>query len=85
MAWRTIAHHGRSWDVRPAAERRSSTADWQLIFAFRPTGETRTGQTRWALHPFTGHDKARLFVRAELVTDEALLALLESALSSHGG
>lgn len=85
MAWRTIAHDGRSWDVRPAAERRSSTADWQLIFGFRPTGQTGSGQTRWALHPFTGRDKARLFVRAELVTDDGLQALLESVAPPRGG
>ena len=85
MAWRTIAHHGRSFDVRPAAERRSSTKDWQLIFAFRPTGEQGSSRTRWAPHHFTGPDKARLFVRAELVTDDELLALLESVLPPHGG
>ncbi|MGD0484601.1 MAG: hypothetical protein ABSB58_08085 [Gemmatimonadales bacterium] len=71
--------------MRPAAERRSSTADWQLIFGFRPTGEQGSGRTRWALHHFTGHDKARLFVRAELVTDDELAALLESVLPPHGG
>lgn len=85
MAWRTIAHHGRTWDVRPAAERRSSTADWQLVFAFRPAGETGSGRTRWAPHSFTGHDKARLFVRAERVTDDELTALLESVLPPNGG
>ena len=85
MAWRTIAHHGRTWEVRPAAERRSSTADWQLIFGFRPAGEQGAGRTRWALHSHTGPDKASLFARADLVTNDDLAALLESVLREHGG
>ena len=85
MAWRTIAHHGRTWEVRPAAERRSSTADWQLIFAFRPVGEPAGGRTRWALHSHTGRDKASLFAQADRVTDDDLATLLESVLREHGG
>jgi len=85
MAWRTISHHGRTWDVRPAAERRSGVADWQLVFGFRPSGEATSGRTRWVPHPFTGRDKASLFKRADLVTDDDLVALLESALPRDGG
>ncbi len=85
MAWRTIAHHGRTWAVRPAAERRSTTTDWQLIFGFRPAGEKAGVRTRWALHSHTGRDKASLFVRADLVTDDELLTLLEGVLRAEGG
>lgn len=78
-------HLGRSWDVRPAAERRSSTADWQLVFAFRPVGGPSAGRTRWAVHPRTGRNKASLFVQADLVTDDDLAALLEGVLRDEGG
>ena len=85
MAWRTISHHGRTWDVRPATERRPGISDWQLIFGFRPSGEVASSRTRWAPHPFTGRDKASLFKRADLVTDDELAALLESVLPRDGG
>ncbi len=84
MAWRTITHHGRTWDVRPAAERRSGITDWQLVFGFRPTGEVASSHTRWAPHDFTGRDKASLFKRAELVSDDDLVALLVSVLPKDG-
>jgi hypothetical protein len=85
MAQRMVSLQGREWVVHPAAERRSSTADWQLIFGFRPRGANRAFRTLWAAHPFTALDKASLLRRAELVTDEALVALLESANPGNGG
>jgi hypothetical protein len=85
MAWRTVSHHGRTWDVRPVAERRSGIADWQLVFGFRPTGDSAPGGTRWALTEFTGRDKPSLFKRADRVTDDDLVALLESVLPRDGG
>ncbi len=85
MAWRTISHHGRTWDVRPATERRTGIADWQLVFGFRPTGDAAPGATRWVPTDFTGRDKASLFKRADLVSDDDLVALLESALPRDGG
>ena len=78
MAWRTISHHGRTWAVRPAAERRSGVADWQLIFGFRPAGKRGSVRTFWVPHPFTSIDKASLLRRADLVTDDELVALLQS-------
>jgi len=84
MAWRTISYQGRSWTVHPAAERRSSTADWQLIFGFRLSGQ-RPGGTRWALSPYTAVDKASLLRRADLITDEELAALLDGVETRHGG
>ena len=85
MAWRTIAHHGRTWDVRPAAERRTGIADWQLVFGFRPAGDVAPGHTRWALHSFTGRDKASLFKKADLVSNDELVTLLEGVLPPDGG
>ncbi len=85
MAWRTISHHGRAWDVRPATERRSGLADWQLVFGFRPSGDTASGGTRWALTDYTGRDKASLYKRADLVSDHDLVTLLESVLPRDGG
>lgn len=84
MAWRTVTHHGRTWDVRPVTERRSGLADWQLVFGFRPTGDTAPGATRWALTAFTGRDTASLYKRADRVTDDDLVALLESVLPRDG-
>jgi hypothetical protein len=85
MAWRRVSHHGLTWDVRPTAERRSSTADWQLVFGFRPSGDATPGRIVWAPHRFTARDKASLFQRADLVSDDDLVALLESALPRDGG
>jgi len=79
MARRTVSHQGREWIVHPAAERRSSTADWQLIFGFRPRGAHRAFRTIWAAHAFTAPNKASLLRRADLVSDGALVALLENA------
>ena len=84
MAWRTISHQGRSWAVHPAAERRSSTSDWQLIFGFRPAGKRGSVRTAWALHPFTASNKASLLRQADLVTDGELVALLESVVPNLG-
>lgn len=85
MAQRTVSLQGREWVVHPAAERQSSTADWQLIFGFRPRGANRAFRTVWAAHAFTAPDKASLLRQAELVTDDALVALLESANPGDGG
>ena len=85
MAQRTVSLQGREWVVHPAAERRSSTADWQLIFGFRPRGANRAFRTIWAAHSFTAPDKASLLRQAELVTDVELVALLEGANPGDGG
>ena len=85
MARRTVSLQGREWIVHPAAERQSSTADWQLIFGFRPRGAPRAFRTIWAAHAFTAHNKAGVLRRADLVTDSALVALLESANPGDGG
>jgi hypothetical protein len=85
MAWRTISYLGRTWDVRPTAERQPGVADWQLVFGFRPTGDATPGRTRWAPHGFSGRDKASLFKRADLVTDSELEALLAGVLTQDGG
>ena len=79
MARRTVSLRGRDWVVHPAAERRSSTADWQLIFGFRPRGANRAFRTIWAVHSFTAPNKASLLRQADLVSDGALVALLENA------
>jgi len=84
MTWRTISHQGRSWTVHPATERRSSTADWQLIFGFRPAGD-RSGRILWAMAPITALDKASLLRRADLVTDSELAALLDGIGAQPGG
>jgi hypothetical protein len=85
MARRTVSLEGREWVVQPAAERQSNTADWQLIFGFRPRGVNRAFRTIWAAHSFTAPNKASLLRQADLVTDHALVALLESANHGDGG
>ena len=85
MARRTVSLQGREWIVHPAAERQSSTADWQLIFGFRPRGANRAFRTIWAAHSFTAPDKASLLRQADLVTGSALVALLASANPGDGG
>lgn len=85
MASRMIAHQGRTWAVHPAAERQSNTADWQLIFGFRPEGKRGSVRTLWAPHPFTSVDKASLLRQAELVTDYELVTLLDSVVPRLGG
>jgi len=85
MAWRTITHQGREWGVHPAAERQSSTKDWQLIFGFRAAGTGRGGRTIWAPHPFTAPNKPSLLRQADLVTDDELVALLDSVAPRQGG
>jgi len=85
MAWRTITHQGRDWAVHPAAERQSSTSSWQLIFGFRAAGTGTAGRTVWAPHPFTAIDKPSLLRQADLVTDDELVALLDSIAPKRGG
>lgn len=85
MAQRTLTHQGRSWLVQAAAERRSTTSDWQLIFGFRPAGAGRTARTQWVAHSFTALDKASLLRQVDLVNDDELLALLDSATQGQGG
>jgi hypothetical protein len=85
MARRLVALQGREWVVHPAAERQSTTADWQLIFGFRPRVANRAFRTIWAAHAFTARTKAGLLRRADLVTDHELVALLESAKPGDGG
>lgn len=71
--------------MQAAAERRSTTSDWQLIFGFRPAGAGRAARTLWAAHSFTALDKASLLRQAELVNDDELQALLDSVTRLLGG
>ena len=72
MTWRVISRGGRQWRVTVAAERRSSSPYWSLVFCFRSRGE----RTRWAMAPGRLPSKAAVYRQAEAMADDAILGLL---------
>jgi hypothetical protein len=74
MAWRVVEHDARRWNVSIAAERRANSAQWNLVFAFRPAD---LGQRSiWAAYPLTSTSRAALFAQADQIPDDAITALL---------
>jgi hypothetical protein len=78
MAWRVLEHADQRWNVSIAAERRPNSPHWNLVFSFRGT---ELGQRSvWADYPLSSSSKAALFVRADRISDDDLIALLVSRL-----
>jgi hypothetical protein len=78
MVWRVVQHDARRWNVSIAAERRANSAQWQLVFSFRPP---EVGQRPiWATWPLMSTSRAALFAQAEQIPDDALAALLAEQL-----
>ena len=78
MVWRVVEHDARRWNVMMAAERRAHSAQWSLVFSFRPAD---AGQRAiWATYPLTSTSRAALFAQAEQLTDDVLAALLAEQL-----
>jgi hypothetical protein len=79
MAWRVLEHAGQSWNVSFAAERRSNSPQWSLVFSFRPSA---VGQRSiWATHPLTSSSKSALYARADRISDKELVQLLTEQLA----
>jgi hypothetical protein len=78
MVWRVVEHDARRWNVSVAAERRASSPQWNLVFAFRPA---EVGQRSiLATYPLSSSSRAALFAHAEQISDDALAAFLAEQL-----
>jgi hypothetical protein len=78
MTWRVLEHRDQRWNVLIAAERRPNSPHWNLVFSFRGT---EPGQRSvWADYPLSSSSKSALFVRAESISNDDLIALLVSRL-----
>jgi hypothetical protein len=78
MPWRVLEHADQRWIVSIAAERRPNSPQWNLVFSFRGT---EPGQRSvWADYPLSSSSKAALFVRADRISNDDLIALLASRL-----
>jgi hypothetical protein len=78
MAWRVLEHGDQRWNVSIAVERRPNSPHWSLVFSFRGT---EPGQCSvWADYPLSSSSKSALFVRAERISNDDLIALLVSRL-----
>ena len=78
MVWRVVEHGDRRWNVSVAAERRAHSAEWNLVFSFRPA--SADGQSVWVAYPISSASKAALFAQAEKLSDDALAAVLSERL-----
>ena len=79
MPWRVLEHAGRQWNVSIAAERRSNSSQWNLVFSFRSVDEGK--RLIWADYPLTSSSKAALFAQADRVSNQDLIALLAAQVS----
>jgi hypothetical protein len=74
MVWRVVEHDDRRWNVTIAAERRANSAQWNLVFSFRPSD---LGQRSfWVTYPLSSTSRAALFAQAAQLSDDAIAALL---------
>ena len=78
MAWRVLEHGDQRWNVSVAAERWPNSPHWNLVFSFRGTGPGQ--RSVWADYPLSSSSKSALFVRAERISNDDLIALLVSRL-----
>ena len=78
MAWRVLEHADQRWNVSIAAERRPNSPHWNLVFSFRGTEPSQ--RSVWADYPLSSSSKSALFVRADRISDDDLIALLASRL-----
>lgn len=74
MAWRVLEHAGRRWNVSLAAERRPDSPQWNLVFSFRAVDPGQ--RPIWATYPLSASSKAALFIQADRISDQDLIALL---------
>jgi hypothetical protein len=79
MPWRVLEHAGRQWNVSFAAERRSDSSQWNLVFSFRPVDQGQ--RSVWANYPLTSSSKATLFAQADRISNQDLIALLAAQVS----
>jgi hypothetical protein len=79
MAWRVLEHAGQSWNVSFAAERRSNSPQWSLVFSFRPAAAGQ--RSIWAAYPLTSSSKSALYARADRISDKELVQLLTEQLA----
>jgi hypothetical protein len=79
MAWRTLEHDGRRWNVSIAAERTPNSSQWNLVFSFRAADPGQ--RSVWAPYPISSSSKAALFARADRLSDKDLVELLTARLS----
>jgi hypothetical protein len=74
MVWRVVEHDDRRWNVSIAAERRANSAQWNLVFSFRPAD---LGQRSfWATYPLSSTSRSALFAQAAQIPDDAIAALI---------
>jgi hypothetical protein len=78
MAWRVLDHAQRRWNVSIAAERRSNSPQWNLVFSFRPSDPGQ--RSVWGTYPISSSSKAALFAQAERVSNDDLVTLLAQML-----
>jgi hypothetical protein len=78
MAWRVLEHGDQRWNVSIAAERKSNSPQWNLVFSFRPTSPGQ--RPVWATYPLSSSSKSALFARADRISDADLIALLVTSL-----
>jgi hypothetical protein len=74
MAWRVVEHAERQWKVTVAAERRGTSQQWSLVFAFRSVGSG--SRSLWATYPLSSLSKATLFAQADQLSNDTLTAFL---------
>lgn len=79
MAWRTLEHDGRRWNVSIAAERGPDSSQWNLVFSFRAADPGQ--RSIWAPYPISASSKAALFAQADRLSDKDLVELLTARLS----
>ncbi len=61
-----------------AAERRPDSAQWNLVFSFRPSDPGH--RSVWGTYPLSSSSKAALFAQAERISNDDLLTLLAQLL-----
>jgi hypothetical protein len=79
MAWRVLEHAGQSWNVSFAAERGPNSAQWNLVFSFRPVAAGQ--RSVWAVYPVSSSSKSALFAQADRISDRDLVQLLTEKLA----
>jgi hypothetical protein len=77
--WRVIDQGQRRWQVSVAAERRSNSSHWSLVFCFRTAGQRAV----WAMLPNPFPSKAAVYKQADHMSNEAILELLAQTLGDN--
>lgn len=77
MAWRVLEVAERQWNVTLAAERHSPSNQWNLLLSFRAADG---GSPLWANFPLQSNSRSSLFLQAERIPDQKLVAFLAERL-----